>query len=228
MRLLPLDPSDQGSQRCRMGPGLMSALGLNLGSPLLVSFPRGSCLCTSWPRTDLAEGFLQLDFKVSSPSLMSHPPTQMQVDHSNITPVTCSILKCVKTTVVVGSVEFKKRTPSRLFHELVKDMLKGLYVQTKSVINLEDFDTDIKYVVIEDFKSDSVSAGLITSKTGLEIVGILTARQYRSQLQDQNMVPLGGLEEVGELVYCNFITSAPSSALHFPAFPFSFSGNCLP
>lgn len=183
-----------------MGPALMSALGLSVGSPLLVSFPRGSCLCTAWPRSDLAEGFLQTDLKVSSPSLMSHPPTQLQIDHSKITPVTCSILRCVKTTVIVGSVEFKNRTPSRLIHELVKDMLKGLYVQTTFVVNLEDFDTDIKYVVIEDIKSDSVSGGLISSKTGLEIVGIVTARYYNSQLQNQNMVPLGGLEEVCELL----------------------------
>lgn len=131
---------------------------------------------------------------------MSHPPTQLQMDHSKITPVTCSILRCVKTTVIVRSVEFKKRTPLRLIHELVKDMLKGLYVQTTFVVNLEDFDTDIKYVVIEDIKSDSVSGGLITSKTGLEIVGILTARYYNSQQQNQNMVPLGGLEEVCKLV----------------------------
>lgn len=212
MRLLPVDPSDQGSQRCRMGPALMSALGLSLGSPLLVSFPRGSCLCTAWPRTDLAEGFLQTDLKVSSPSLMSHPPTQLQIDHSKITPVTCSILRCVKTTVIVGSVEFKKRTPSRLIHELVKDMLKGLYVQTTFVVNLEDFDTDIKYVVIEDIKSDSVNGGLITSKTGLEIVGILTARYYNSQLQNRNMVPLGGLEEVCELVQWNYMICAPRRA----------------
>lgn len=195
-----------------MGPALMSALGLSLGSPLLVSFPRGSCLCTAWPRTDLAEGFLQTDLKVSSPSLMSHPPTQLQIDHSKITPVTFSILRCVKTTVIVGSVEFKKRTPSRLIHELVKDMLKGLYVQTTFVVNLEDFDTDIKYVVIEDIKSDSVNGGLITSKTGLEIVGILTARYYNSQLQNRNMVPLGGLEEVCELVQWNYMICAPSRA----------------
>lgn len=176
----------------------MSALGLTLASPLLISFPRGSCLCTAWPRTDLAEGFLQVDLKVSSPSLMTHPPSRLQVDPSQITPVTCPVLKCVKATVVVSSVEFKKRTPESLIHELVKDMLKGLYVQTKFAINLEDFDTDIKYVVVDDIKPDSVSAGLITSKTGLEIVGILTARHYKSQLQDQYRVPLGGLEEVRE------------------------------
>lgn len=183
-----------------MGPALMSALGLSPGSPLLVSFPRGSCLCTAWPRTDLAEGFLQTDLKVSSPGLTHRPPTQLRMDQSKITPVTCSVLRGVKTTVVVGSVEFKRRAPPRLVQELVKDMLKGLYVQTTFVINLEDFDTDIKYVVIEDIQSDSVSGGLITSKTGLEIVDILTARYYKSQLQDQNVVPLGGLEEVCEVL----------------------------
>lgn len=198
VRLLPLNPPDRGSQRCRMGPGLMSALGLSLGSPLLISFPRGSCLCTAWPRTDMAEGFLQIDLKVSSPSLLCHPPTELQVDPNKLSSITCPILKCVKTTVIVSSVEFKKRTPSHLIHELVKDMLKGVYVQTKFVINLEDFDTDIKYVVVEDVKPDSISAGLFTSKTGLEIVGVLTARHYKSQLQHQYKVPLGGLEEVRE------------------------------
>ncbi|XP_039651673.1 spermatogenesis-associated protein 5-like protein 1 isoform X2 [Perca fluviatilis] len=167
LRLLSVDPSDRGSQRCRLGPGLMSALGLSLGSPLLVSVPGGSCLCTAWPRPDLAEGFLQMDLKCSSPSLISHPPTHLNLDPGQLTPVPCPKLKAVKITVVVQSVDFKKHTPLRLVHELVKDMLK-----------------------------DSASAGFITSKTGVEIAGIQTVQHYMSQLQDQHTVPLGGLEEV--------------------------------
>ncbi|XP_070764822.1 ATPase family gene 2 protein homolog B [Enoplosus armatus] len=196
LRLLSVDPSDRGSQRCRLGPGLMSALGLSLGSPLLVSVPGGSCLCTAWPRPDLAEGFLQVDLKCSSPSLISRPPTHLNLDPVQLTPVPCPKLKGVKIAVVVQSVDFKKHTPARLVHELVKDMLKGVYVHEKHVINLEDFDTEIRYVVIESINVDSASAGFITSKTGVEIVGIQTVRHYRSQLQDQHTVPLGGLEEV--------------------------------
>lgn len=198
-----------------MGPGLMSALGLSLGSPLLISFPRGSCLCTAWPRADLAEGFLQIDLKVSSPSLLPHPPTQLHVDPSKLTPITCPDLKSVRTTVIVSSVEFKKRTPSRLIHELLKDMLKGVYVHANFLINLEDFDTDVKYVVVEDTQPDSVGAGLMTSKTGLEIVGVLTARQYKSQLQDQRQVPLGGLEEVRESFGRHYIHGAAYLSLSF-------------
>ncbi|XP_034417723.1 spermatogenesis-associated protein 5-like protein 1 [Cyclopterus lumpus] len=196
LRLLSVEPSDRGSQRCRLGPGLMSALGLSLGSPLLVSVPGGSCLCTAWPRPDLAEGFLQMDLKCSSPGLVSHPPTRLHLDPGQLTPVPCPKLKGVKITVVVQSVDFKKRTPPGLLHELVKDTLKGVHVHKKHVINLESFDTEVRYVVVESINLDSASAGFITSKTCVEIVGVQTLRHYRSQLQDQPVVPMGGLEEV--------------------------------
>ncbi|KAM3625454.1 uncharacterized protein V6R79_012391 [Siganus canaliculatus] len=196
LRLLSVDPSDRGSQRCRLGPGLMSALGLSLGSPLLVSVPGGSCLCTAWPRSDLAEGFLQVDLKCSTPGLISNQSTRLSLDPEQLTPVSCPKLKGVKITVVVQSVDFKKHTPSRLVHELVKDMLKGLYVHKKYVINLEDFDTEIRHVVIESISPDSACAGLITAKTGVEIAGTQTVQYYRNQLQDQDMTPLGGLDEV--------------------------------
>lgn len=212
VKLLSVDPSDRGSQRCRLGPDLMSTLGLSLGSPLLVTVPGGSCLCTAWPRSDLSEGFLQMDLKCSSPSLISHPPTHMNLDPVHIKPVSCLKLKGVKITVVVQSVDFKKQAPPRLVHELVKDMLKGVYVHEKYVINLEDFDTEIRYVVIENINPDSSTAGFITSKSGVEIAGLQTVKHYMSQLQDRQTVPLGGLEEVciftllTLLVFCFFTT----------------------
>uniref|UniRef100_A0A3Q4I3T9 AFG2 AAA ATPase homolog B n=1 Tax=Neolamprologus brichardi TaxID=32507 RepID=A0A3Q4I3T9_NEOBR len=196
LRLLSVDPSDRGSQRCRLGPGMMSALGVHLGSPLLVSVSGGSCLCTAWPRADLAEGFLQMDLKCFSPSLLSELPSHLSLDPAQLTPVICSKLKGVRITVIVQSVDFRKRTPHRLVHELVKDMLKGVCVHDGFLINLEDFDTEIKYVVIESISPESDSAGFITSKTAVEIAGIQTLRHYRSQLQDRHTVQLGGLEEV--------------------------------
>lgn len=196
LKLLSVDPPDRGSQRCRLGPGLMSELGLGLDSPLLVSLPEGSCLCTAWPRTDLAEGFLQMDIKCSSPSLIFHPPAHLNLDPSQLTPVSCPKLKGVKITVVVQTVEFRKHTPSRLVHELVKDMLKGVYVHQKYVLNLETFDTEIRYIIIESINPDSTSVGLITSKTSVEILSIQTVRRFRSQMTSQGTVPMGGLEEV--------------------------------
>ncbi|KAM6943561.1 ATPase family gene 2 protein homolog B [Xenentodon cancila] len=200
LRLLPVEPSDRGSQRCRLGPGLMSAMALPLGSPLLVSVPGGSCLCAAWPRPDLVEGFLQVDLKCFTPGLMFRPPALLNVDVDHLTPVPCPKLKGVKVTVVVQSIDFKKRTPPRVVHELVKDMLKGVFVHEGHVTSLEAFETEIKHVVVHSVSPESSSAGVITSKTGVEITGIQTARQYKSQLQEQDTVPLGGLEEVSALL----------------------------
>ncbi|XP_056134749.1 spermatogenesis-associated protein 5-like protein 1 [Lampris incognitus] len=196
LRVLSVDSADLGTQRCRMGRGLMSALGLNLGSPLMVSTPGGTCLCTAWPRSDLAEGFLQMDLKCSSPSLISHPLKHLNLNPSHLTPITCSKLRGIKVSVVIQSAEFKKDALPRYVHELLKDMLKGLYVHKKHVINFGDFDTEIKYAVIESINPDTAAAGRITSKTGVEIVGTQTLGHYKRQLQDQPMVPLGGLDEV--------------------------------
>uniref|UniRef100_A0A1A8JZ28 Spermatogenesis associated 5-like 1 n=1 Tax=Nothobranchius kuhntae TaxID=321403 RepID=A0A1A8JZ28_NOTKU len=196
VKLLLPDPADRGSQRCRLGPGLMSALSLRLGSPLLVSVPGGSCLCTAWPRSDLAEGFLQMDLKCIAPSLISQPPAHLSLEPRHLTPVSCPKLRGVKVTVVVQSAGFRKHTSAWVVHELVKDMLKGVYVHKQYVINMEDYDTEIRFVVIDGIRPDSDSAGMVTSKTAVEISGIQTLRHYKSQLLDQHTPPLGGLDEV--------------------------------
>ncbi|KAM6181022.1 ATPase family gene 2 protein homolog B isoform 2-T2 [Erethizon dorsatum] len=68
LKLLPVDARDQGTQRCRLGPAALRALGARLGSAVRVSLPGGgSCLCTAWPRRDGADGFVQLDAQCASP-----------------------------------------------------------------------------------------------------------------------------------------------------------------
>uniref|UniRef100_A0A3P9LJ51 Spermatogenesis associated 5-like 1 n=1 Tax=Oryzias latipes TaxID=8090 RepID=A0A3P9LJ51_ORYLA len=197
LMLLAVDPSDRGSQRCRLGPGLISALGLSLGSPLLVHVPGGSCLCTAWPRSDLAEGFLQMDRKCFTPGLMtSLLPPRLKIEAAQLTPLPCPKLRGVKVTVVVQTVGFKKHTNLHIVHELVKDMLKGVTVHKDFVISLENFDIDIKYALVDGINPDSATAGMITPKTSVEISNIQTVRHFRSQLQEQQTIPLGGLEEV--------------------------------
>lgn len=197
--LLSVDPCDRGSQRCRLGPRLMSTLGLTLGSPVLVSVSGGSSLCTAWPRLDCVEGFLQMDLKCCSLSLIFKPSTIL---HSNINPdqissVPCPKLKAIKVTVVVQNSDFRRNTAPRVVHELVKDMLRGVYVHRNHVINLEDYGTEIKYAVVDDINPESTDCGLVTSKTAVEIVDIKTVRHFRGGLKQENSgVPLGGLDGV--------------------------------
>uniref|UniRef100_A0A8C7SKR4 AFG2 AAA ATPase homolog B n=1 Tax=Oncorhynchus mykiss TaxID=8022 RepID=A0A8C7SKR4_ONCMY len=199
LRVLPMDPADRGTQRVRLGPGLMSSLGLGLGSPVLVALSGGSCLCTAWPRPDLADGFIQIDMKCCSSNLILNKatPTHLSLPLTpSPNPISCPKLKGIRITVVVQSVEFRKTTPPSFIHELVKDMLKGTYVHQKHVIDVSDYDTDIKLIVIESLNPESTVTGLVTSKTGVEITGTRTLRYYRGQLQEQPQVLLGGLEEV--------------------------------
>ncbi|XP_005377205.2 PREDICTED: spermatogenesis-associated protein 5-like protein 1 [Chinchilla lanigera] len=68
LKLLPVDARDQGTQRCRLGPAALRALGARVGSAVRVSLPGGGCcLCTAWPRRDGADGFVQLDAQCAGP-----------------------------------------------------------------------------------------------------------------------------------------------------------------
>ncbi|XP_008060843.1 spermatogenesis-associated protein 5-like protein 1 isoform X2 [Carlito syrichta] len=68
LKLLPSDSKDRGTQRCRLGPAALRALGAHLGSAVKISLPDGgSCLCTAWPRRDGADGFVQLDPQCVTP-----------------------------------------------------------------------------------------------------------------------------------------------------------------
>ncbi|XP_067105017.1 spermatogenesis-associated protein 5-like protein 1 [Osmerus mordax] len=196
LKVLPVDPADRATQRCRLGPGLMTTLGLGLGSPVLVSLLRGTCLCTAWPRADLAENFIQIDSKCSSPSLINQPLSHLSLPLSHLRPVTCPKLRSIKVTAVIQNADFKKNSPQLLIQELVKDMLRGVYVYEKHVINVEDFETELKMIVIESVNLDSAEAGVVTSKTSVQIIGTQSLRHYKGRLQDQPRVPLGGLEEV--------------------------------
>ncbi|CAM9482125.1 unnamed protein product [Lampetra planeri] len=71
--LHPAELGDSSSQRCRLGPGALRALGVRLlGAPLRFSLGRDAVgeerllLCAAWPRPDLAEGHVEVDARCGS------------------------------------------------------------------------------------------------------------------------------------------------------------------
>ncbi|XP_032809549.2 ATPase family gene 2 protein homolog B [Petromyzon marinus] len=71
--LHPAELGDSSSQRCRLGPGALRALGVRLlGAPLRLSLGRDAVgeerllLCAAWPRPDLAEGHVEVDARCGS------------------------------------------------------------------------------------------------------------------------------------------------------------------
>lgn len=192
-------PSDRGSQRCRLGPEVMSSLGVCLGAPLLVRVPGGGVLCTAWPRPDLAEGFLQVDLKCASPHLVPGLPPHLTLDPGHLAAVPTNKLKAVRVRAVVRGAAFRGQDCPGAVQELVRDMLRGVYVHGGFVVNVEDCDTEVKHIVIEDV-SPGDGPGLVTSRTTVVVRGVQTVRHFRTQLKiqdtDRTLGPLGGLQEV--------------------------------
>ncbi|XP_026878595.2 spermatogenesis-associated protein 5-like protein 1 [Electrophorus electricus] len=191
--VLPPESVDCGTQRCRMGPTLMTELGLKLGSPLLILLPEGACICTAWPRSDLAEGYLQFHTTCATSDFNSQRFSQLRL--AQLKPLTCSRLKCLRANVLVQSAEYKRTTSSQFVQELAKELLTGLYVHEKHLVNLASSGTQIQFVEVENVNSGSHKAGLVSADTFLDLGSVQTVKQYQRK-QKTPVVQLGGAEEV--------------------------------
>ncbi|KPP68304.1 spermatogenesis-associated protein 5-like protein 1-like [Scleropages formosus] len=187
---------DLGTQRCRLGPEAMVSLGLKIGFPVRLSLSGGDCLCTAWPRSDLAEGFLQIDTKCATKDFTSLMNRNLLVSLSQIKAVTCPKVKCVRVNVVVQSEEFKKNSPVHFIQDVVKDMLRGTYVSERHVVNVRHLGTPVQLIVIERLHQSTGETGLITGKTSISVGEIQTHSKYISQQKELSSIALGGMEEV--------------------------------
>ncbi len=189
LKVLPQDAVDVNTQRCRMGPALMSGLGLRLGAPVLIRVQRGACLCTAWPRHDLAEGFLQISSQCVTPDLSAQTLAGLRVKH--ITPLTCPRLSSVSVKVFVQRLEHKRKVSGPSVHKL----LEGLYVHQGHLVDLSGAETEIRCVLVETVNSGSQRAGLVTARTHVEVILAQTVR-HLERCPEASVSSLGGLEEV--------------------------------
>ncbi|KAJ8247838.1 hypothetical protein GJAV_G00251100 [Gymnothorax javanicus] len=196
LKVLPLDIGDVGTQRCRLGPGLMASLGLRIGSPVHITISRGECLCTAWPRSDLSDGFLQLDTKCRTTDLDTIDFKDLSVNPKKIRAISSQKLKGVTVNVVVQTMEVKKHSPASLIHDLVKEMLRGMWVAGKYVVDVSHLKTQVELILIEHLDPCCSDIGFITAKTSVSIGEIQTLNSYRCQLQKLPAVLLGGLDDV--------------------------------
>ncbi|KAI1889686.1 hypothetical protein AGOR_G00165510 [Albula goreensis] len=196
LKVLPLDICDEGTQRCRLGPGLMASLGLRIGAPVHVTVAGGGCLCTAWPRSDLAEGFLQLDTKCATVDLITANFKDISVSPRHIRALCSPKLKGVSVKVVVQSMEIKKYSSDSLIHDLVKDMLRGIYVAGKHIVDVSHLKSLVELILIQQLDPCSSDTGLITAKTSVKIEEIQTLNSYRCQLQKSSDISVGGMEDI--------------------------------
>lgn len=195
--LVPVEQCDVGTQRCRLGSAVMKDLGLRLGSPVLVTLPDGaSCLCTAWPRPDLADGYLQLDASCFSPDFRLVTAHGLRLGAGRLRALSCPRVKRLRVTALVRSGEYKRRTSVQEVGALAAELLTGMYVHEKHLVNVSHVGSPIHFLQVDSVNSGSHKAGRVTTETHLDVTSVRTVETLRWRTREGPAVPLGGLEEV--------------------------------
>ncbi|XP_053321111.1 ribosome biogenesis protein SPATA5L1 [Spea bombifrons] len=195
LRLIPSNPEDTGTQRCRLGPKAMSLLGAKVGFPLLISLPNGSCLCTAWPRKDLSDGFLQIDLMCFTSHKHTTEFKNKSIGINQLKSLTSVKLKRVTVKVVVKNIEVKLATSGTTFNDLVRDLLRNVYVLPRCFLSISGSSSVVN---IEVLNMDPVTddAGLITAKTNIHIEEVTTLEWHQQTLQDVPQCQVAGMDNI--------------------------------
>lgn len=201
LKLLPPDPGDEGTQRCRLGPAALSFLGARIGAPLRISLPGGCCLCTAWPRHDLADGYLQADLSCSSAGLRARQPRGLSLGLGRLRLLPHRQLRTAAVRVVLKSAALKKSTPRAVLQETIRELLRNVYVSPRYVVTVAP-SPENPAVYIEILSASPLveeeGAGLITPQTSIKIKEVITLEWYRHLSEDTAKTPIAGLDDVGK------------------------------
>ncbi|NXK33757.1 SPA5L protein, partial [Piprites chloris] len=199
LKLLPPDAGDEGTQRCRLGPAALSLLGARLGAPLRISLPGGCCVCTAWPRHDLADGFLQADLTCSTAGLAPRALRGLSLDVRRLELLPHRQLGKAAVRVVLRSAALKKSTPRAVLQETIRELLRNVYVLPHYVVTVAP-SPENPVVHIEILSADSLAeeAGLITPQTSLKIKEVITLEWYRHLSEGIAKTSVAGLDDVGK------------------------------
>ncbi|NXC75455.1 SPA5L protein, partial [Anhinga anhinga] len=198
LKLLPVDPGDEGTQRCRLGPATLSLLGARIGAPLRISLPAGCCLCTAWPRPDLADGYLQADLSCATAGVRARDLKGRTLGLGQLQLLAYRRLEKAAVKVVLKSSALKKSTPSALLQETIRELLRNVYVSLNYVVTFAP-NLEIPVVCIEILSVEPLTdeAGLITPQTSIKIKEVVTFEWYRHLTEDTAKTSIAGLDDAG-------------------------------
>ncbi|KAG8505240.1 Spermatogenesis-associated protein 5-like protein 1 [Galemys pyrenaicus] len=197
LQLLPLDPKDRGTQRCRLGPAALRALGAHLGSAVKVSLPDGgSCLCTAWPRRDGADGFVQLDPQCASPgTAVGTRGSRGSLSLNRLTLVPCPPLRRLTVWPVFQELESAPCTPdTAAVLEAAQELLRNRPVCRGHVVTAPPgAPGPLAALHIIGGAPSPDPAGLVTPQTSISLSDVPL-----SETKLPPEVPLGGLSEAAD------------------------------
>ncbi|XP_053573426.1 ribosome biogenesis protein SPATA5L1 [Bombina bombina] len=199
LKLLSLNPEDQGTQRCRLGPKAMSLIGAKIGSPVLIILPSCYCLCTVWPRKDLCEGFLQIDVMCSTVLKSLESFSEKTLSLNQLKCLNVVRLRKITVKVVLKNLKMKQITSGTTLHEIVRDMLRNVYVLSQFVVSVKE-DSPVANVEVLDTDQLLEEAGLVTAKTNICIKEVITLEWYNHVFQSVPGYQIAGMDDVCDLL----------------------------
>ncbi|XP_030045436.1 ATPase family gene 2 protein homolog B isoform X2 [Microcaecilia unicolor] len=183
-KMLPVDPEDIGTQRCRLGPSVLSSLRIKIGSPLRITLDGGDCLCTAWPRKDLCDGFIQFDLKCASSGLIGSKLKNVSLSSSHLNPVAYNKLQKIRVKIVVKTADVKRGYCRSVLQETVKELLRDVYISPFHMVSLTNVETPVVLLEILDMDPLTREAGIVTAKTQIQIKDVVTLKQYKHVSQE--------------------------------------------
>ncbi|XP_049668448.1 ribosome biogenesis protein SPATA5L1 isoform X3 [Accipiter gentilis] len=199
LKVLLLDPGDEGTQRCRIGPATLALLGARIGAPLRISLPTGRCLCTAWPRHDLADGYLQVDLTCKTAGVTARDLQGLTLDVGQLKLLAYRQLKKATVKVVLKSSALKKSTPRAVLQETIRELLRNVYVSLHYVVSVApNLENPVVYIEILSVDPLMDEAGLITPQTSIKIKEVVTFEWYRHLSEDTAKTSIAGLDDVGK------------------------------
>ncbi|XP_048188000.1 spermatogenesis-associated protein 5-like protein 1 [Perognathus longimembris pacificus] len=200
LKLLPADARDRGTQRCRLGPAALRALGARLGSAVSVSLPDGSsCLCTAWPRPNGADGFVQLDPQCARPGPAAGSPASrgLRLGLSSLRLVSCPSLRRLVVWPVLREEASASGTPSpAAVLEAARELLRNRPVSRGHVLSAPpDAPGPVAALHIVGGTPHPDPAGLVTPKTCIVLSG---EPPSPAEPPPPDVSSLGGLSDVAD------------------------------
>ncbi|KAL8197252.1 UNVERIFIED_CONTAM: spermatogenesis-associated protein 5-like protein 1 [Gekko kuhli] len=196
LKVLPLDPGDEGTQRCRLGPAAFSSLGAKLGSPVRITLPTGICLCTAWPRHDLADGYLQLDLKCRTRAVKVDHLRDLTLSTDHLQVLECHGLRKLTVKVVLRNRAVKKCMSEATLQELAKELLRNAYISLCHVVTLSSILGNlVACIEILSVEPATEEAGLVTPKTNVFVKEVVTLDWYNLSVGDSGKTLVAGMED---------------------------------
>jgi len=205
--VLPSKSTDMGSQRCWLGPQLMSLCNLRFYDTVAIYISsHRSYLCRVWPRIDgNGNSYIQFDGTVGSSSdgtaFQTHTVNKpFTIAKTSVSKVTCSALKSITLSVVVNSrqeVLSYRRECTSFLESRIRHFLRGLTVASNYTVlcaslnlgSVYDWDRVIVHGI--DSKKEAY-CGTVVDSTAIVVKQLCYKAKFDQKSRES--IKVGGLD----------------------------------